>query len=160
MTGKSKFDQRRDGAMLVRTIYVWWFYAVFYGFVFLLTAGTALNSSVPAAGRLIRGAIASGIALFMLNARTAGVAVDTSQVIVKRYLGITRTVPWSEVAEFKLVPNGSFNGGVFIAVVLTDGKKLTTQGLVARSRASARAHELVSRLEGMRPSTPRGEPSQ
>jgi hypothetical protein len=137
--------------VLVRTIGVWWIYAVFYGLVFLLAAGAALNPSVPTLGRLACGALACAIAVVMVKARQAGVEVTESHVTVRRYSGINRTVPWSDVAEFQLVP--SRNGGVFVAVILRDGAALKTQGLVFGSTESEMGKETIDRLEGMRPRT-------
>ena len=143
-------DVHSDGRVLVRTIGVWWIYVVFYGVVFLLTAGAALNPSVPALGRVACGVVAAAIAVVMVRARNAGVEVTNSHVTVRRYSGMNRTVPWSNVAEFTLI--SSLNGGVFVAVVLTDGVPLKTQGLVVGSSSSVQGHELVNRLESMRPS--------
>ena len=124
---------------------------MFYGLVFLLTAGVALNPSVPVLGRLACGLLAAVIAVVMVKARHAGVEVTQSHVEVRRYSGINRTVPWSDVAEFQLVP--SRNGGVFVAVILTDGALLKTQGLVFGSTASVKGKETVDQLESMRPRT-------
>ncbi len=145
-------DAHRDERVLVRTIGVWWIYAVFYGFVFLATAAAALNPSVPAVGRLACAATAGAIAFVMVRARRAGVEVTSSHVTVRRYSGMNRTVPWSDVAEFNLI--SSFNGGAFVAVILTDGVPLKTQGLVVGSSSSVHGHELVNRLESLRPHNP------
>jgi hypothetical protein len=136
---------------LIRTRYVWWVFAVFYGFVILLTAGTALNPSAPAPGRVVCGLIAIAIAGFMMRARRAGVETDSDYVLVRQYSGRASRVSWPEVDSFTLTGTSPFNSGVFIAVRLKNGRILKTQGLVAPSRRSKSAAALVAHLESRRP---------
>ena len=68
---------------------------VFYGFLFLLTAGAALNPKVPIAGRLACAAIAAGIAYMGQIAWRSGVQVDQEHVTVRKWSGRNIAVPLS-----------------------------------------------------------------
>ncbi len=83
----------------------------------------------------------------------AGVEVDDYTVTVRTYRWMSTTIPWAEVSGFQLVSNGSMNGGVDIATVHRDGRRLTTQGLAGAGLTSARAQRLVAELEAFRPTT-------
>ena len=134
-----------------KTSYVWWIVAVFWGFILLLMCGAALNSSVPLAGRLVCGLIAVGVVVFLVRARRAGIEVDRSGVVVRKYSGRVIALAWGDVDSFALVSNGSFNNGVYVAVRAADGRVLKTQGLVAASSRSKSGLALVEALESCRP---------
>ena len=139
------------GVELFRTRYVWWVIAAFWGFVFLLTAGVALNPSAPAVGRIVCGLIAIGIAIFMMRARRAGIETAPEYILVRQYSGRAIRASWPEVDSFVLSRASPFNSGVYIAARLTDGRVLKTQGLVAPSETSKSARSLVEQLESRRP---------
>jgi hypothetical protein len=142
----------RGSRQLFRSLYIWWVFAVFFGFNALLTAGATFNGEVPVAGRIVCGLITVAIAVGLVRTRGAGIWVDDSGVTVRRYSGINRSVPWGDVDRFELVPTGNrMNSGVYVAVFLTDGSRLTTQGLAAGSQTSKRGLELVGELEASRP---------
>lgn len=139
------------GVELVRTRYVWWVFAVFWGFTFLLTASAALNPSIPALGRISCGLTARVIGIVMWRARKAGIEVSTDGILVRQYSGRSVRVSWSDVESFVVTSASPFNSGVYIAVRAGDGRLLKTQGLVAPSRQSKSATALVERLESHRP---------
>ena len=122
---------------------------MFWALILLLTAGAALNSDVPGAGRVACGLIAIVLACLGLHSWWGGIEVSARQVVVRRWVGRTAIVPWSEVDRFALVPNG--RGGAWVAVILMDGRQLRTQGLAVNSVDSSRGHEIVSELEAARP---------
>jgi hypothetical protein len=102
----------RDGTELFRTRYVWWVFAAFNGFIVLLTAGTALNPSAPALGRVACDIIAVTIVTFMVRARRAGIEISPDRILVRRYSGLNASARWDEVDCFRLVSNGNgFNRG-------------------------------------------------
>lgn len=138
--------------MLFRTDYMWWIMVAFWGFIVLLTAGAALNPDVPVLGRIVCAAIAMVIGGWLAYARRAGIKVDQRQVAVRRYSGMNIAVDWDDVSGFELVPTGGLNSSVYVAVVLTDGRRLTTQGLCAGSEDSRKGQQLIADLEAMRPS--------
>ncbi|MFZ4434337.1 MAG: hypothetical protein ACOYOQ_14185 [Microthrixaceae bacterium] len=145
-----------------RTVVPWFVGVVFWGFVGVLGLGAALNGDVPPAGRMAGALLACGCAGVLVVTWRAGVGADADGVVVRRYRGTSTRVAWSQVTGFEVVANGSpWNSGAFIAVVLDDGRRLTTQGLVAPSSTSPRALELVAELEACRPdgSGPRRESS-
>jgi hypothetical protein len=120
--------------------------------IHLLTdRGYRLERIAPLLGRAACGAIALVIAAFLLRARRAGIEVGSHDLVVRRYAGRATLVPWDDVSCFKLVRSGIFNGGVYVAVVLRDGRTLTTQGLAAASLRSANGRALVEQLESSRP---------
>jgi hypothetical protein len=120
-----------------------------YGFLFLLTAGAALNPEVPIAGRLACATIAAGIAYMGRIAWRAGVQVDEEQVTVRKWSGRNVAVPWSEVQGFALLSNGK--GGAWVSVLTTDGRRLKTQGLAVNSKRSEWGQSVVAQLEATRP---------
>ena len=124
-------------------------YTVFYGFVFLLTGGAALNPDVPLAGRLACAAIAAGIVYMGRIAWRAGVEVDEEHVTVRGWSGRNVAVPWSEVQGFALLSNGK--GGAWVSVLTLDGRRLNTQGLAVNSMRSEWGHSVVAELEASRP---------
>ena len=135
------------------TVSSWWVFACFWGFIGLLTAGAALNPNVPTAGRVACAVLAVGVISVLVLAWRAGVEVDHDTVTVRTYRGTSTTISWAEVSGFELVSNGSMNGGVYIATVHRDGRRLTTQGLAGAGPTSARAPRLIAELEAFRPTT-------
>ena len=145
-------DSVQAGRRLFRSLYVWWVFVVFFGFIGALTSGAALNGKVPVVGRIACGLITLAIIGGLGRTRRAGIQVDAAGVTVRRYSGVNTTVPWSDVERFALVPNGNgMNDGVYVAVLLTDGRRLMTQGLAVGSPTSKRCLQLVSELEAIRP---------
>ena len=72
---------------------------------------------------------------------------------IRTYRGTSTTIPWADVSRFELLSNGSITGGVYIATIDRNGRRLMTQGLAAASPTSARAQSLVAELEALRPDT-------
>ena len=140
-----------SGGGLYRTRYIWWVFAVFYGFVFLLTAATALNSAVPVIARLVCGFIGVAIVGFMIRARRAGIEITSNGVLVRQYSGRTFRIVWPDVDSFVLTSTSPLNPGVYVAVRLKDGRLIKTQGLVASSRRSKAGGRVVEELESRRP---------
>ena len=136
-------------AELFRARGAFFIFAVFYGFLFLLTGGAALNPDVPLAGRIACATIAGGIAYMGRIAWRAGVQVDEDHVTVRKWSGQNVVVPWNEVKGFALLSNGK--GGAWVSVLTTDGRRLKTQGLAVNSMRSEWGQRVVARLEASRP---------
>lgn len=138
----------RSDHRLFRTTSVWWVFAAFYGFLFFVAGRIALDSDGPIAERIVFGVLAALIAVWMAYSRGAGLRVNNQGVKVVRYSGINRFVAWDQINDFELTPNGK--GGVYVAVVLNDGERLTTQGLCGASASSSTANDAVSDLRALR----------
>lgn len=130
---------------------MWWMMVVFWGIFLAVGAEVFLSPDMPLVGQVVGAAIAMVIVGWIAYARRAGIEVDDRQVIVRRYLGRSTAVPWDEVSGFELVPNSRKHKGVFVSVVLVDGRRLSTSGLCARSPDSPRAQQFLADLAAMRP---------
>ncbi|WP_426573839.1 PH domain-containing protein [Aquihabitans sp. McL0605] len=144
----------RDG-LLFRSIYVWWAQVPLYGFIFLLLAGTALNPDAPWTGRIAAGAGAAVIAAVGVITRRSGIVVTPNGLIVRRYLGKETRVDWDQVENVRLVSGGR---NAYVAVEVTDGRTLRTQGLATGSTRSKWGHRVVQQIEGHRPAGHRPPP--
>lgn len=138
-----------DDGTLYRGIYVWWIMTIFWGFLFLLLAGTALNSTAPATGRAFAAIGCVLLGVWGVITRRAGVFVDRTGVVVRQYSGRSTAVAWSDVGRIETRSNGK--GGGWIAVVTTDGRVLRTQGLAANSTRSKWAARVIDDIERHRP---------
>ena len=111
-----------------------------------------MNGDVPPAGRVASALLACGCVGVLVVTWRAGVGVDADGVLVRRYRGTSTRVSWSRVTGFEVVDNGSpWNSGVFIGVVVDDGRRLTTHGPVTPTASSPRGSQLVGELEACRP---------
>jgi hypothetical protein len=115
----------------VRTLGLWWAFLVVYGIIAFAAIGAVLDRATSAGGRIVSGASALGIVVFLVHGRGAGVRAEHRGVTVRRYLGPARFVEWPTVAGFE--PVASRRGGVHVAVRLHDGSQLTSQGAVVFS---------------------------
>jgi len=142
----------RVGPRFIRTLLPWFVGAVFFGFIGVLGLGAALNGDVPPAGRVASALLACGCVGVLVVTWRAGVGVDADGVLVRRYRGTSTRVSWSRVTGFEVVDNRSpWNSGVFVGVVVDDGRRLTTQGPVTPTASSPRGSQLVGELEACRP---------
>jgi hypothetical protein len=118
-----------------------------YGFLLILLAGAAINPHDPVAGRVTCSVLVLADVAVLVVSWRAGVEFDATGITVRRYSGRTSRVAWSDVQGFAQVKNGNgANNGVFVAVVLTSGRRLKTQGLAGGS-GSRRVRELIAILE-------------
>src|SRR3954454_6146946 len=128
--------------MLYRNRVLWLFANLLYLFVFLLTAGLALNASAPGAGRVAGAIIALAIGVWLVWSYHWGILCDDRGVTVRQWRGRSLRVPWSEVDGFRIDrPMSVFGSGESISVVLKDGRVLRSQsacGLAAGSRWTQR----------------------
>lgn len=136
---------------LFRSIYVWWIIGIYWGFVFLLCAGCALNSQLKLGERIFCAICAIAIACWYSFAYRAGIITNLEGITVRKYIGKSISVPWKEVSAFEIVGSSPFNTSVFIAARLTNGRLLKTQGLVARSAKCNAASRYIKALENQRP---------
>lgn len=130
---------------------MWWMMVVFWGLLLAVGAGVFLSPDMPVVGQVVGAAMAMVIVGWIAYARRAGINVDDRQVIVRPYLGRSTAVDWDQVSGFELVPNNRKHEGVFVSVVLVDGRRLSTSGLCARSPRSPRAQQFLADLTAMRP---------
>jgi hypothetical protein len=138
-----------DDGTLYRGTYVWWIMVAFWGFIFLLLAGTALNSTAPAAGRAFAAVGCVLLGAWAVVTRRAGILVDHTGLVVRRYSGRCIAVPWPEVDRIEPRSNGK--GGAWIAVITTEGRVLRTQGLAANSVGSKWAARVIADMQRHRP---------
>ncbi len=134
-------------AVTVRTAGLWWAFLAIYGVIAMAAIGGSLNSSIGVGGRVACAALAIGLVAFLVRSRRAGISASDDGVTVRRYLGATRTVPWSRVNAFE--PVASRRGGVHVGVGLVDGTTLITQGAVVFS--GTKLAGFLSELECARP---------
>jgi hypothetical protein len=98
-----------------------------------------------------------GLALALLCVETlvrglrAGIVVGPTWVEVRGYFRRDRRVQWSDVARFTLTPSNPMNNTVNVAVVLNDGRYLSTFGISGRSPKDAKVLGILAKLESLRP---------
>ena len=125
---------------------MWLVANLLYLFVFLLTAGLALNASAPGAGRVAGAIIALAIGVWLVWSFHCGIFCDDGGVTVRQWRGRIVRVPWSQVEGVRIDrPMSVFGSGEVISVVLKDGRVLRSQSAVRpRPAAGGRSVSLIN----------------
>lgn len=126
-----EMTQAEKSPVLLRNLGIWFVVAGFYGFIAALCVGAAANADVPLAGRVVAVAVAGTVAAALAWTYRAGILLQSDRLTVRRYGGRDLHVAWPDVVEAAIVSNGK--GGGFVAVFVSDGRVLKTQGLAVNS---------------------------
>jgi hypothetical protein len=152
-----EMSKRTKDGLLYRSFTQWWLMAVYFGFVFLLLAGAALNPDAPWAGRIASAIGACAIAAAGVITRRSGIVVTSDGLMVRRFLGKETRLRWDQVDNVRLVYR---NRVAYVTVEATDGRRLRTEGLTTRSEKSKSGARVVKEIEGHRPPHARYQPNR
>jgi hypothetical protein len=136
---------------------MWWLTGMVCAWFFVFAGMFAAVGAGSAAARWAlapAGALAGAGAWLLLAGLRSGIGLGDAGVRVRNLAGLTRWVPWPEVARFEVICPPRWDGEVYaVAVVRRDGRRLFTAGcfLVGRRRSrellQARAAEIAAVLE-------------
>ncbi len=134
-----------DRGTTVRHPQHWLMTGLFFAALAVICLGIAFKPATPMTGRFAFVLVVVAIVGFGQHAVRAGIDVDETGLTVRGFVGRPQTVAWSEVEGFEFRPYAG--GGVYVAALLTDGRQLTTRGLIFKRPSARAAGEAIDTLD-------------